>query len=165
MNAPTPSNEEEHVATLVHSDEYAKYANQVASISTHKIVFVKRKELAMTPYELVQFPTAACTSIAYERKLAVVPMVVGALLVALVLFILSSEVMVGTRVPVGALAVVLIFGTIMFFGLKRHQLTFVVDGKRLKWKSKAGDFKYKVVSTGKVVAFAKEKGLLNEPHA
>lgn len=161
MNPSAIPDEEEHVATLVHSDEYAKYANQVASISTHKIVFVKRKELAMTAYELVQFPTAACSAITYERKLAIVPMVIGALLVALVLFVLNSDVMSGTRVPVGALAIVLIFGAILFFGLKRHELVFVVNGKRLKWKSKAGDFKYKVASTQKVVTFARQKGLLN----
>lgn len=155
------ADEEEHVAHLVHSDEYAKYANQVASVSTHKILFVKRKELAMKPYELIQFHMTACTSITYEKKLAIVPMIFGALLIALVLFILNSEVAAGTRVPVGALAIVLIFGAILFSGLKRHQLTFVVNDKRLKWKSKAGDFKYKVSSTQKKVAFAKEKGLLN----
>ena len=42
MTIAATAAEEEHVATLVHSDEYAKYANQIASIYTHKIMFAKR---------------------------------------------------------------------------------------------------------------------------
>ncbi|WP_428001311.1 hypothetical protein [Acidovorax sp.] len=159
-NRPAASDDVEHIATLVHSDEYAKYVNQVASVSSERILFVKRKELAMTPYELIEFPTSALTSVRYEKKLAIIPMVVGALFVALVLFILTSEVAPGTRVPVGALAALVVFGGALFLGPKRHQLTFEVGGKSLRWKSKAGDFKYKVVSSQKVVEWARAKGVL-----
>ena len=161
-NSPSASDETEHVATLVHPDEYAKYVNRVASISSDRILFVKRKELAMTPYELLEFPTSAPTSVRYEKKLAIIPMVMGALFVALVLFILTSEVAPGTRVPVGALAVLLVFGGVLLLGPRRHQLTFEVGGKSLIWKSKAGDFKYKVASSRRVVEWARAKGILRE---
>jgi hypothetical protein len=158
------SDEGQNIATLVHSDEYAKNPNQVASLSTHRLVYVKRKELALIPFELLQFPASQCTSITYEVKWAIVPMILGAFLVALVLLILSSDVMVGTRVPVGALAIALIFGAILARGPKRHRLTFLVNGKPLRWQSKAGDFKYKVASVQRVIAYAKESGLYREIH-
>lgn len=160
MTMTTMPSEEEHIATLVHPDEYARNVNQMASVSTHKLVFVKRKELALKPFELLQFPLDECSSITYETKWAIVPMAFGALLVAIILFIFSSEVPVGTRVPIGALAIAFIFGVALLRGPKRHRLTFVVNGKELKWQSKAGDFEYKITSTQKIVAFAKEKGLL-----
>jgi hypothetical protein len=152
--------EEEHIATLVHADEYARNASQVATISTHKLVFIKRKELAMKPFELVEYPMGECTSISYEVKWAVFGMVVGTLLVLLILFIFASEVPAGTRFPVGALAIALVFGAMLMRGPKRHRITFNMAGKKLKWQSKAGDFKYKVASVNKVLAFAESRGLL-----
>lgn len=153
--------QEEHIATLVHDDEYGRNAGQVAKISSERLLFVKRKELALNPYELVELPFSQCTSISYEVKWAIAPMIFGVLLVALVGFILTSYVEPGTRVPVGALAIVLVFGAILARGPKRHHLTFEVGGKRYKWQSKAGEFKYKVASVAKVVAFAREKGLFS----
>jgi len=154
------SAEEEHIATLVHADEYARNASQVATISTHKLVFIKRKELAMKPFELVEYPMGECTAISYEIKWAVFGMVVGTLLVLLILFIFASEVPAGTRFPVGALAIALVFGAVLMRGPKRHRITFNMAGKQLKWQSKAGDFKYKVASVNKILAFAESRGLL-----
>lgn len=154
------SDEERTIATLVHSDEYVRHANQVAKLTTHKILFVKRKELALKPYELIEFPIGPCTSITYEIKWAIVPMILGAFMVALVLLVLSLDVTTGTRVPIGALAIVLIAGGLLASGPKRHRLTFLVNGKPLRWQSKGGDFKYKVGSVERVVAYAKESGLL-----
>lgn len=152
--------EEEHIATLVHPDEYARNVGQVATLSTSRILFVKRRELAHKPFELVEYPTSRCASIKYEVKWAIIAMTLGVLLMLLILFIFSSELPAGTRVPVGALVIALLFGVSLLRGPKRHRLTFVVDGKALRWQSKAGDFKYKVVSVNKIVAFAKERGLL-----
>ena len=159
MNIPT--SEEEHVATLVHPDEYVRNASQVAKLSTERLVFIKRKELSMTPFELVEYPISECSSISYEVKWAWLGMTIGATLVLLLLFILTSEIPADTRVPVGAIAIALVFGATLLRGPKRHRLTFMVAGKRLRWQSKAGDFKYKVASVNKVVAFAQAKGLLS----
>jgi hypothetical protein len=155
------AHEEEFIATLVHPDEYARNASQVAKLSTDKLVFVKRKELAMKPFELVEYPMAECTAISYQVKWALLGMGIGALLVLLILFIFTSEMPTGTRVPVGALAITLVFGATLLRGPKRHRITFMVAGKRLRWQSKAGDFKYKVASVNKVLAFAKSRGLLS----
>ncbi len=156
----TPAAEEEHVATLVHPDEYIRNANQVAKLSTDKLVFIKRKELALKPFELVEYPMTDCTGISYEVRWAWFGMVLGAILVLLILPIFMSEVPAGTRVPVGALAIALVVGATLLRGPKRHRLTFLIAGKKLHWQSKAGDFKYKIASARKVVEFAESKGLL-----
>ena len=157
-----PDMQEEHIATFVHPDEYARNPNQVACVTTRKIVFVKRKELAMKPFELVEFPLDQCSRITYETRHAFLPMVLGAFLVLLVGFILSSDIPAGTRVPVGSLAIVFIFGGGLVFSPKRHRFTFIMNNRKLKWQSKAGDYKYKTGSTQKLIAFAKEKGLMTE---
>lgn len=156
------TDEEEHVARLVYPDEYAKNVSQVASISTHRLFYVKRKELALKPYELLEFPISECTSITYEVKWAIVPMVFGVFLIAIVLFILSSDLTAAVRIPVGALAVAAVFGGVLAKGPKRHRLTFTINGKRMRWQSKAGDFKCKAVSVGKVITYAKDSGLYRD---
>lgn len=88
-------------------------------------------------------------------------MVLGALLVALIiLFFTTGEVTAGTYVPVGLLALAMIIGINLVFGFKRHKLTFVLKDRKLRWQSKAGDFKYKVASVNQVIAFARDLGLL-----
>jgi hypothetical protein len=155
--------EEEHIATLAHPDEYAKHVSQIASVSTHKLVFIKRKMMALTPFELVQFPISECSSITYEIRWAIASMVFGAIVVISIisLFIFGS-VPGGTTVPIGAIAITFMAGAVLLRGPRRHRLTFVVNGKKLRWQSKAGDFKYKIVSTQKVREFAKLKGLLRD---
>ncbi len=155
------ASEHEHIATLVHADEYARNASQVANLSTDKLVFIKRKELALKPFELVEYEMRECTAISYEVKWALLGMVFGTLLVLVILFIFASDVPAGTQVPVGALAIALVAGAVLMRGPKRHRLTFEIAGKRLRWQSKAGDFKYKVASVNKVLAFAESRGLLN----
>ncbi|HAR45660.1 MAG: hypothetical protein A2X56_06240 [Nitrospirae bacterium GWC2_57_13] len=157
-----PTMQEESIAIFVHPDEYARNPNQVASVTTRKIVFVKRKELAMKPFELVEFPLGQCSRITYETRHAFLPMMLGAFLVLLVGFILSSDIPAGTRVPVGALAIAFMFGGGLMFSPKRHRFTFVMNSRKLKWQSKAGDYKYKMGSTQKLIAFAREKGLMVE---
>jgi len=161
MSAEPNEIEEQRIATLVHPDEYRKSPNQVATLSTERILFVKRKELSFKPFELVYFPVADCSAIAYEMKYAVFRMIFGGLLVALiVLFFLTGLVPAGTSVPIGLIGLAAIIGVNLVIGVKRHKLTFVVQGRKLNWHSKAGDFKYKVASVNQVVAFAKDHGLL-----
>jgi hypothetical protein len=155
------NNEGEHIAVLVHPDEYPKHIGQVASVYTDRIILVKRKIVSMTSFELTQPSMRGCSSIKYEIKWAVFSMIFGALLaISIMLVLFFCSVPGGTRVPVGALAFVFIFGVILFRGPKRHRLTFVIDGKKFRWESKAGDFKYKSVSTQKILAFAKDRGIL-----
>lgn len=154
--------EDEHITTLVHPDEYAKNVNQVASVYVNRLIFVKRKFAALTRFELIQVPMSECSSITYEIRWALISMIFGALLaVSIPLVLVICPVPAGTRVPVGAFAIVFIFGVILFRGPKRHRLTFVIGGKKFRWESKAGDFKYKIVSTQKIVAFARKGGFLH----
>jgi hypothetical protein len=156
------TDEEQHIATLVYPDEYAKNVSQIASLSTHKLVYVKRKELSLKPFDLLEFHTSLCTCITYEIKWAFGSMIFGAFLVALVFFVLSSDLTAAPRVPIGALAIVLVFGGILARGPKRHRLTFLVDGKPMRWQSKAGDFKYKVIAVERVIAYARDAGIFRE---
>ncbi|MDQ1923551.1 hypothetical protein [Massilia pseudoviolaceinigra] len=151
---PDIHTEDQNIATLVHTDEYGKHYNQIASIRTHQIVVVKRKVLSLNGYELVRIhlgPTAAMT---YKVKWALVPMLFGAALVAgiIALFVFGS-VEAGTRIPVGALAFGLIFGGVLMSGPKRHLITVTTGGRTYRWKSKGGDFKYKIASTQRAIAF------------
>jgi uncharacterized membrane protein len=159
---PSSAPDEEAVATFVHSDEYAKNVSQVAYVTTHKIVHVRRKEFAMQPFALEQYPLAEVSSIQYQRRLALLPMIVGVFLVLLVMFIFGSEVPAGTRWPIGALALVFVFGGSLMLGVRRHRFTFMLGDKKLKWQSKAGDYKYKAVSVQRLIDFARAKGLLRE---
>ncbi|MFC5498566.1 hypothetical protein ACFPOE_13550, partial [Caenimonas terrae] len=166
MEASQDIEEERRIATLVLPEDYGRNAGQVASLSTHAILYIKRKELSLKPFELISLPASQCSSIQYEQRLAVVPMVLGGLLVLLLLsaFIFGS-VEAGTSIRLGAVALALIFGLNMLFGVKRHRLTFIVDGKRYRWQSKAGDYKYKTAVVERLVAYARERGLLHAAKA
>jgi hypothetical protein len=108
----TSDEEEQHIATLVHEDEYKRNAGQIAKIYSRHLVYVKRKEFSLKPYEIVEFPLWQCSSIFYEIKWAITSMVFGGLLVGLIatILILIPSVNSGTRIPIGALTVALVFG-------------------------------------------------------
>ena len=155
--------ESTHIATLIWPEEYVKSPNQVAIVNKKTITFVKRKEFAMTPYAIEQFPTESCSGITYKKRLALIPMIFG------IICILSAGVWLfisplHKEVPpmrIGLLLVMVVTGLTLVFGVKRHRLIFIVDGKKLKWQSKAGEYKDKKVSIRKVLDYAKEKGLLS----
>lgn len=153
------SDEEEYIATLVHPDEYQKHSGQVAKLTTHRITYIKGR--ALRAPELVDIPMAEVEAVSYKVIWAILPMIFGAFLVGVIAFIFSSDVEVGTRVPIGALSLALIFGFFLVRGPKRHRFTFLVHNKKLHWQSRAGDFKYKVASVQKIVSFAHERGILS----
>jgi hypothetical protein len=166
MKTTIDHDEEQNVATLVLPDDYAKNPNQVARLSSRRILFVKRKEFALKPFELIELPTSACSSISYEQKYAVVRMVAGIALAFLVpTFFIVGEVAPGTSIPVGLLGMAMVIGISLALGVKRHRLIFIVDGQQFKWQSKAGDFKYQTSSVERILAFAKARGLLAPPKA
>jgi hypothetical protein len=151
--------ENEYVATLIHAVDYEKQVNQIANVNTTDLLFVKRKELAMEPYELQRFPMADCTLISYKVHWALGSMIAGAAAFALLPLLIFFEIPAGTLVPIGALGIVICGGITLLRYPKRHRLTFVVAGKKFRWQSKAGDFQDKAASVMKVVAFAKRAGL------
>jgi hypothetical protein len=162
MNANQTEDEEESVAILVLPEDYRKNSDQVARISNRKIIYVKGKLFALKPFELVALPISQCSSIEYERRLAIAPMIFGGLLVLLLVGAFAfGTVDSGTSVRWGAVALAIIFGLNLLFGVKRHRLTFTVAGRRYRWQSKAGDFKYKIAAVQRVVGFARQQGLLS----
>ena len=133
-----------YIATLVHPDEYVKNPNQVAVVTRKAITFVKRKEFAMSPYALEDYPSELCTSVTYKKRFALVPAIFGVVCLACaVLPFILPVAEAGYTVKIGLLCVMAITGATLVFGIKRHRLTFLINGKKRKWQSKAGDFKYK----------------------
>lgn len=157
----TFSTEPEHIATLVHPDEYEKHLDQITGVYSDQLIFLKRKFMSMKGPELVAYPIASCSSITYKKKLAIVTMLLGVILiVGIPAIFLFGSVEPGTSIPIGMLALAMGMGYVMMRGPRRHRLTFVIDGKKYKWESKAGDFTYKQVSVYKVVSFARQRGIL-----
>jgi hypothetical protein len=161
------NNTEEHIATLVHPDEYSHHLNQVAGLSTKNIVFLKRKFLSKAGSELVKLPVSDCAQVYHKDERPLVTIVFGALLVAIVayllyaLFIYWNSLEPGTRIPIGLLGLAGVYGLRWVFGARRHKIVFVMrDGSKLIWKSSSGDYKYKSASANNVIEFAKSAGLL-----
>ena len=154
--------DEESIAILVHPDEFKNNPNQVASLTDKRIKYIRGKTLAMNPFEIEYYPIEKCNRINYEKKLAVLPMIIGIFCILIVAIVMISPIPGGTRVPVGALALALGFGVILVKGIKRHKLTFELDSKDLKWQSKAGDFKHKLQAVQNIIEFARKKTLLVE---
>jgi hypothetical protein len=162
---------EELVAIFVHPDEYVRHLNQVASLTTRDIVFLKRKFVSKSGSELVNYSVKDCVGIIYEDKLSFLAIIFGLLLVLLVAAILYmlvvywSDLQPQTRVPIGAIAIAGLYGLRWLFGSRRHKITFVLKDKTaLVWESRLGDHKSKRVSVQKVVEFAKSAGLLRPSH-
>jgi len=158
---------EESVAILLHPDEYLKHIGEVASLTTGRLRFVKRKFVSKAGWEIVDVPLADCTAIVYKDERPLLKVVLGILLTVLaafifyMIFIYWDRLDPGTRIPVGALGLATLYGLGWAFRSRRHRLSFSLkDGRTLVWKSATGDYKYKVVSARKVVEFARSTGLL-----
>jgi hypothetical protein len=157
----------EFVATLVESDEYIRHLNQVCGLTTRGILFVKRKFVSRHGGEIVIYPVTSCTGIFYKDSRSPILMFFGVALACLIAFIFYMMIAnwdslePGTRIPVGALGLAMIYGMRWIFGARRHELIFTLqDSTCLRWKSRPGDYKYKKGSVDKVVDFARSKGLL-----
>lgn len=159
--------QEEDVATLIQPGEYVRHLNQVAGLTTRHVVFLKRKFVSRSGHELVRFPLAQCARVRYADERPLLVVVSGALLVALIAFIVTMLVRSwnrldpGTRIPLGALALAGLYGTRRVLGARRHRLTFAMrDGTRLTWKSRPGDYQLKKPAADRVVEFAQARGIL-----
>lgn len=160
--------EDKHVATLVLPEEYERHVDQVASISTHWLLFIKRKRLALQPFKLLEFPLHDCSAIAYKTRIAIFSMLWGLIMLVLAGLIFYGVYAYGDRAlenrafPIGAVLVMLFFSFKLLRYPQRHCLTFVINGKKLNWQSRAGDFKRKTLEVEKIIQFARNKGLLKD---
>ncbi|MBL4634164.1 MAG: hypothetical protein JKY56_09840, partial [Kofleriaceae bacterium] len=117
--------------------------------------------------ELIDYPMAECVGIEYRDERSVFTMIAGGflvLLIAAIAYLLAAmwdDLTPGLQIPVGAMAVGAGVGLRWTFMSRRHKFVFEMkDGIKLKWRSRSGDFKYKVGQANKIVTFAKEAGLL-----
>jgi len=161
--------EEQFVTTLLFPNEYMRHLNQVSGLTTRNIVYLKRKFLSKTGYELVTYPLTECNRITYYDERPLLSLVSGVLLISLLglvgygVFRYWDELSPGTRIPVGLLFLASLYGFRAIFGARRHRVVFSLrDGSRLLWKTRAGDYKYKEANAGKVVELAKSRGILAE---
>ena len=155
------------VATLLFPNEYARQLNQVSGLTTKELIYLKRKFVSRSGYELVPYPLADCIGITYKDERPISSIAWGAILTSVLgvlvymMFKYWNDLPPATRVPVGAIAVASLYGFRMVFAAHRHRLLFhMSDGRKLIWKSRAGDYKYKEASAAKVVELAKSKGIL-----
>jgi hypothetical protein len=168
MNANMHSTHERNIATFVTPSDYARNANQIAAVTTHRLLFVERRSPGHKLFELVEFSLADCSAIFYESELALLRMVLGGLLVALMitigvlLEIHRDDLQLATRIPVGAMVLALVAGLTLLRDPWRHHLTFEVHGRKLEWHSKTGRYQSAVLYVQRVIAFAKKRGLLAE---
>jgi hypothetical protein len=154
--------EGEFISTLISPEGYASQVNQVATVWSDQLRYIRRKELALQPFGVEMIPMSAVKRITYRQELAIAPFVLGALCLVIVALVFLSPIPGGTRVPIGALALVGFAGYTWTRGIKRHRLDFILAERTLKWRSKAGDFSVYATSVRKIVAFASEAGLLSQ---
>jgi len=164
------STSEQNIATLVFPNDYMRQLNSVAGLTVENVIFLKRKFVSKSGWELERHPLSDVTGVLYSPSVPIARIVGGVLLVALigaVLYLLGvywDSLEPGQRVPVGAIALAGIFGLKLLFGARQHKLVFVLkSGNKLTWKSKAGDFNLMKPAVESIVAFAKERALLLVP--
>jgi hypothetical protein len=156
-----------NVATLVFPQEYMHYLNSVASVSTQQIHYLKRRFVSTSGWEMVQIPMADCTAITYKADIPLIRVLFGGALALIILGVLLglgiywNDLEPGQRVPIGAIALAGIYAIRLLLGARRHSLTFRLhDGSKLKWSSRAGEFKTMKPMVDDVVAFADSSGRL-----
>jgi hypothetical protein len=161
---------ESFVTTLLYPNEYARNLNQVSGLTTRNIVYLKRKFLSKSGYELVNYALADCVSITYKDERPLISIVSGVLLISLLSFIWFmlfkywDSLAPSTRIPIGVLTLGAVYGFRAIFGARRHRLIFAMkDESRLVWRSRSGDYKYKQAGAAKVVDLAKSLCILTEP--
>jgi hypothetical protein len=157
----------ELVAVLVEPDTYRHHLNQVASVTTEAITFIKRKFVSRAGAEVVTYPMSRCTTVAYCAERPVAKVIGGALLTLLMVALIAmlvlgwDELSAETSIPIGAMTIAGLAGLRWTFRARRHHLTFTFDdGTELQWKSRAGDFGSMKGPSERVVAFARSAGLL-----
>ncbi len=161
------NDDEELVATLLHPDEYSHHMNQVAGVTTKNIIFLKRKFMSKSGFELVKHPLSECEQINYKDEHSIVLVVFGVLLILLMsyifymLYVYWGRLEPGTHIKIGLLGLALVYGVRWVFGARSHKFEFcLIDKTILKWKSRAGNFKFKQAAVNKVIEFAGTRGIL-----
>lgn len=156
------TDEGDFIATLIQPDGYAKQVNQVATVWSNQIRFIRRKELALQPFTVELIPMSAVRGVRYRQELAIAPLVLGFLCLVVVAAVFTSPIPGGTRVPVGALTLAAFGGYTWIRGVKRHRIDFELPDRVVSWRSGAGDLKVVEASVQRVCDFARSRDLLDK---
>ena len=155
------------VASLALEDDFPKNAGMVVTVSTEQLRYVRRKELALTAYEIEAHDLSGCRSVTYQTDLAPFRMLMGALALSLAaiigigLFLYHDR--IGARVPVFAILFLAYVGYRYLAGGRRHKLAFIFDDRTLKWTSRPGEFEIWAVAVDSILNFARGKGWYENP--
>jgi hypothetical protein len=161
-------NDKEHpISTLIFPTDYAKQLNSLAGLTSENFIFLKRKLLSQSGWELVKYPLSECSSVEYKVDFPLIKIFFGALLLALVVFIFVmlgiywNDLEPGTRLPVGLVGLGGLYGARVAFGGRRHNITVKLqDGTSLKWSSKSGELTLMSPAVSRFTEFCQSKGLM-----
>jgi hypothetical protein len=164
--------EEQAFAIFALPEDYAYHIGQVASIGSDGLRVVRKQLSIKSPYRLEVVPTSSISRVEYQSELAHARIVAGVLVLVLLVGIIYylgvywDRLEPGTTVRYGLLALAGIYGLKWAFMSRCHQLTFHLrDGRRVRWRSRSGDFKYKASVADRAVGHLKELGLLTSSSA
>ena len=137
-------------AIFASPEDYAYHIGQVASIGSDGLRVVRKQLSIKSPYKIEVVPESSISRVEYEAGLVATRIVVGVLVLLLLtcifyyLTVYWDRLEPGTTIRVGLLGLAGVYGLKWAFMSRRHQLTFHLrDGRRIRWRSRSGDFKYK----------------------
>src|SRR5258708_12722016 len=123
---------DQNIATLVFPNEYMRQLNSVVGLTAENVIFLKRKFVSRSGWELERHPLSELTGILYSQSVPIMRIVGGALLVALigaVLYLLGvywDSLEPGQRIPVGAIALAGIFRLQLLSDARHPNLDFLL---------------------------------------
>ena len=157
------------VASLAMPELYGKCVGQIVTVSTEQLRYIRRRELAMKPYEIETHEISQCRSVRYQSDWAPLRIIFGGLSLALAILIATGVWVYADRLPMGYSVPVVAILALGYFGLRyllagrRHVLTFDLESGPLRWTSRPGEFKTWEKSVGSILEFARSKGLYQSP--
>jgi hypothetical protein len=159
--------EEELVAILTSPEEYAYHIGQVGSVGTEKLRVVRKQLSLKMPYMIELVPLTEVAHAEYKSGLAPFRILAGVALLALLagivyyLGVYWDRLEPGTSIRVGLLGLGAVYGLNWAFMSRRHEFIFHLrDGGKIRWRSRSGDFKYKVRAVERVLDHLRARGLL-----
>ncbi len=159
---------DEPIATLI-PGEYTRQLNQVAAVTPERILFLRRKFVSKTGWEIVPYPLASCTNVRYRDERPIWIAVSGVLLATAITAIFGALVYTwyeggSVEVSVKALALAALaglYGVRRMFGARRHRLSFATkDRSTLEWRSRPGEYTARKADVDRLLEFLRGRGLL-----
>lgn len=155
----------EFVAGLVEEEDARRHLGQVASVTTEELRVIRRKFVSTKGWELATHRLSDVEAMEHfdERPLTttlsgVFMLLVGAAVV-LLLVLNWNDLAPETKVPVGAIALLISWGVRRTFSARRHRLVFTLrDGTTVWWASRPGEHALRAPAVANVLELARTRG-------